>query len=137
VSTKTRVETRKRSLRTGFSVFAPLPIDRRMTKSLGLVMLVLSLAVGGYLFSLQGKTSVTPEQAQTQADAAASATSFAAAAPTLQAYYADHGTYAGASLPPSYGVTVVRGDATSFCLQTADGQSHETGPNGAPAAGPC
>lgn len=99
------------------------------------MLLVLSLAIGGYLFSLQGKTSVTPQQAQTEADAATSATSFAAALPTLQAYYADHGTYAGASLPPSYGVTVVRGDATSFCVQTAT--EHEIGPSGPVEPGRC
>jgi hypothetical protein len=108
-----------------------------MTRSLGLVLLVLSLAVGGYLFSLQGKTSVTPQQAQTQAEAAASATSFDAAVPTLQAYYVDHGSYAGASLPPSYGVSVVRADATSYCLQTLDGTMHEVGPGGSAQTGAC
>ena len=108
-----------------------------MTRTLGLVMLVLSLAIGGYLFSKQGTSSVSPQQAQTQAEAAASATSFDAALPTLQAYYADHATYAGASLPPSYGVTVVRGDATSFCLQTLDGTMHEVGPGGTAQTGPC
>ena len=108
-----------------------------MTRSLGLVFLVLSLAVGGYLFSKQGSSSVTPQQAQTQADAAASATSFEAALPTLQAYFIDHGTYAGASLPASYGVSVVRGDATSYCLQTTDGTMHEVGPGGSAQPGVC
>jgi ABC-type transport system substrate-binding protein len=112
-----------------------------MTRSLGLIGLVLTLAIGGYLFAQQAKTNAPTSQAtqqeEAQASAAASATSFDAALPTLQAWYADHGTYAGAALPPSYGVTLVRGDATSFCLQSADGQTHETGPNGAPAAGPC
>jgi hypothetical protein len=112
-----------------------------MTRSMGMVLLVLTLAIGGYLFAQQSKTdgpaSQAAQQAEAQATAAASATSFDAALPTLQAWYADHGTYAGAALPPSYGVTLVRGDAASFCLQSADGQSHETGPNGAPAAGPC
>jgi len=106
-----------------------------------MVLLVLTLAIGGYLFAQQSKTSGPTSQAvqqdEAQATAAASGTSFDAAAPTLQAWYADHGTYAGATLPPAYGVTVVRADATSFCLQSADGQAHETGPNGAPATGPC
>ena len=106
-----------------------------------MVLLVLTLAVGGYLFAQQSKTegptSQAAQQEEAQATAAASATSFDAALPTLQAWYADYGTYAGASLPPAYGVTLVRGDATSFCLQSADGRLHETGPNGAPAAGPC
>jgi len=106
-----------------------------------MVLLVLTLAIGGYLFAQQSKTegptSQAVQQEEAQASAAASATSFAAALPTLQAWYADHGTYAGAALAPSYGVTLVRGDATSFCVQSADGQAHETGPNGAPSAGPC
>lgn len=105
------------------------------------MLLVLTLAIGGYLFVRQSKTegpiSQAAQQEEAQATAAASATSFDAALPTLQAWYADHGTYAGAALPPSYGVTLVRGDAISFCLESADGQAHETGPNGAPAAGPC
>ena len=108
-----------------------------MTRSLGLVMLALSLAIGGYLFSKQGTTSVTPQQAQTQAEAAASATSFDAALPTLQAYFVDHNSYAGASLPPSYGVTVVRADATTFCLETTDRTMHEAGPGGTSQPGPC
>jgi hypothetical protein len=106
-----------------------------------MVLLVVTLAVGGYLFAQQSKTegptSQAAQQEEAHATAAASATSFDAALPTLQASYADHGTYAGAALAPAYGVTLVRGDATSFCLQSADGQVHETGPNGAPAAGPC
>ena len=106
-----------------------------------MVLLVLTLAVGGYLFAQQAKTngptSQVAQQAEAQATAAAAATSFDAALPTLQAWYADRGTYAGAVLPPAYGVSLVRGDATSFCLQSTDAQTHETGPNGAPAAGPC
>ena len=106
-----------------------------------MVLLVLTLAIGGYLFAQQSKTdgptSQAAQRAEAEATAAASATSFEAALPTLQAWFADHGTYAGAALPPSFGVTLVRGDATSYCLQSADGQSHETGPTGAPAAGPC
>ena len=106
-----------------------------------MVLLVVTLALGGYLFAQQSKTegptSQAAQQDEAQATAAAAATSFDAALPTLQAWYADHGTYAGAALAPAYGVTLVRGDATSFCLQSADGHVHETGPNGAPAAGPC
>ena len=110
-----------------------------MTRSLGLVLLVLTLAVGGYLFVQQSKTdgptSAAAQRAETEAAVAASGTSFAAAVPTLQAWYAEHGTYAGASLPPAYGVTVVRADATSYCLQA--GGLHELGPNGSPEPGSC
>ena len=112
-----------------------------MTRSLGLVVLLLSLAAGGYLFAQQAKTdgpaSTVARQAEAEASVEASATSFDAALPTLQAWLEDHGTYAGVSLPPAYGVAVVRADASSFCLQTADRSAHEVGPGGAPAAGPC
>jgi hypothetical protein len=112
-----------------------------VTRSLGLVVLVLTLGIGGYLFSQQAKTegptSTTFQQDESQAVVAGAATSFQAAAPTLEAYYAANGTYVGAALPPSYGVSVVRADASSFCLQSADGQAHEVGPNGTPSAGPC
>jgi hypothetical protein len=104
-------------------------------------MLVLTLGIGGYLFSQQAKTegptSTTFQQDESQAVVAGAATSFQAAAPTLEAYYAANSSYVGASLPPSYGVSVVRADATSYCLQSADGQAHEVGPNGTSAAGPC
>ncbi|HEY3541987.1 MAG TPA: hypothetical protein VGK79_05545 [Gaiellaceae bacterium] len=112
-----------------------------MTRSLGLVALVLSLAVGGYLFAQQAKTdgpaSKVAQQAEAQASVEAAATSFNAALPTLQAWFEDNGTYAGVSLPPAYGVAVARADASSFCLQTADRSAHESGPNGTPSAGPC
>jgi hypothetical protein len=110
-----------------------------MTRSLGLVLLVLSLAVGGYLFAQQAKTegpaSTAAQRAETQAAVAAAATSFDAALPVLQAWFADHGTYAGVALPPSDGVAVVRADAASYCLQGGD--LHEVGPGGTPAPGPC
>jgi hypothetical protein len=112
-----------------------------MTRSLGLVMLVLTLGIGGWLFAQQAKTngptSTVAQQAEAQAVVAGAATSFQSAVPTLEAFYAANGTYAGASLPATYGVSVARADATSYCLQSLDGQAHETGPNGSPAAGPC
>jgi hypothetical protein len=112
-----------------------------MTRTFGLVLLLLTLAVGGYLVAQQAKTdgpaSAVAQQAETQASVEASATSFNAALPELQAWFADHGTYAGATLPASFGVIVARADATSFCLQTADASAHEVGPDGSPSAGPC
>lgn len=57
-----------------------------------------------------------------------------AGASNLQQWYQAHGTYAGAD-PGVAGVTLVRADGSGWCLQTVD--AHETGPNGAPAAGPC
>jgi hypothetical protein len=110
-----------------------------MTRSLALSLLLISLALGGFLFvrssQTSGPTSSVAQQAETQAQQAASATNFDAALPALQAWYADHGTYAGVTLPPAYGVTVASADATSYCLQTPT--EHLAGPGGAPAAGPC
>jgi len=112
-----------------------------MTRSLGLVFLLISLAVGGYLFAQQSKSegpaSTVALQAETQAAVGASGTNFEAAQPELQAWFADHGSYAGVSLPGAFGVTVVRADATSYCLQDPTGTMHENGPGGSPAAGPC
>jgi hypothetical protein len=112
-----------------------------MTRGLGLVLLVLSLALGAYLFAqeakTEGPTSPAARQAETQASVEASAETFNAALPELQAWFSDHGTYAGASLTPDYGVVLAQADATSFCLQTSDGSAHEVGPGGSPSAGAC
>ena len=110
-----------------------------MSRSFGLPLLILTLAIGGFLFVKQsqtvGPTSSVAQQAETQAAAAASATDFAAALPDLQAWFADHGTYVGVTLPPVYGIAVVRADATSFCLQS--GAEHQVGPVGPAQPGPC
>jgi hypothetical protein len=107
-----------------------------MTRALSLVLVLVALTVGGYLYMSQAKTAEPQaQQVETQADAAASATSFDAVLPELQAWFADHGTYAGVSLPPADNVVVVRAGATSYCLQSAG--RHLAGPNGVPAPGPC
>jgi uncharacterized membrane protein len=112
-------------------------------KSVGLVSVLASLAIVGYLFLVQSKevgpTSQTAQQAQADATAGAAAASFRAAAPVLQAHFAQAGTYAGATVPPNYGVTLVRGDATSYCLQAGTGETarHVVGPAGSPSPGPC
>jgi hypothetical protein len=107
-----------------------------MTRTLSLVSLLVVLAVGGYLYASQAQTTVpAAQQAETQADAAAAATSFDTALPELQAWFADHGTYAGVTLAPVYNIVVVRADATSYCQQSGD--RHLAGPNGIAAPGPC
>lgn len=112
-------------------------------RSLGLVSLLCALAIGAYLFTTQmqqnGPTSETAKRAEADATAAASTANFQAAAPALQAWYAEHATYAGATLAPAFGVQLVRADAASYCLQSGTGESarHVVGPAGSPAAGPC
>jgi hypothetical protein len=112
-------------------------------RSLSLVSLLVALAIGGYLFYAQAKTvgptSETGKRAQEQASAQAAGANFHAAAPVLQAHYAENGTYAGAVVPPNYGVTLARADATSYCLQAGTGGAvqHVVGPGGSPAPGRC
>ena len=57
-----------------------------------------------------------------------------AGAANLQQWHQAHGTYAGAASGVS-GVTLVRADGNTWCLQTTT--AHEVGPGGMPAAGPC
>jgi hypothetical protein len=42
-------------------------------------------------------------------------------------------------VPPSFGVALVRADASSYCIQTGAGSAlqHETGPGGSPRPGAC
>ena len=68
-----------------------------------------------------GPTSEAGQRATEQAAAQVSAANFQAAAPVLAAHQAQNGTYAGAVLPPSFGVALVRADASSYCLQAGTG----------------
>jgi hypothetical protein len=115
-----------------------------MTRSLGLPLLLITVLIGGYLFTKQmgsaGPTAPAVTQAESQAQAAVAATNFQVGDTALQAAYASAGTYAGAALPPGSGLVLVRADASSYCLQTAPGVTtleHETGPGGQVQPGPC
>jgi hypothetical protein len=107
-------------------------------------MLLVTLLVGGYLMLQQTKTSgpsaPVVTQAEAQAQSYASGTNFQAADQVLQASFAANGTYAGAVLPLGSGVTLVRADASSYCLQTTTDPAavmHEAGPSGTAQPGPC
>jgi type II secretory pathway pseudopilin PulG len=114
-----------------------------MGRSLGVISVVVSLALVGILWALTmqhtGSTSSTAENAESKASAAVSAMNFTEAASQLELYHSEHATYAGASLPRSFGVTLVRGDSSSYCLQTgvAAAAQHFAGPGGSAAAGSC
>ena len=105
--------------------------------------MLVAVAIVGYLVSVQarttGPTSEAGERAQAEATAQAGAASFQTAAPVLQAWHAERGTYAGATLPPAYGVVLVRADDTTYCLQSGSGATaqHLVGPTGTPAPGAC
>jgi type II secretory pathway pseudopilin PulG len=104
---------------------------------------VVALVLVGILWALtmqhSGPTSATAESAESKASAAVSAMNFTAAANQLEAYHAQHATYADASVPRSFGVTLVRADTSSYCLQTGIGSAaqHFAGPDGTAAAGDC
>jgi hypothetical protein len=114
-----------------------------MSRAFGLVAVVCSLAIVALLMVLSmghnGPTSKSTKRAESEATAAVGSLNFNGAATELEAYKAEHATYAGAALPPAFGVTVMRADAASYCLQAGVGGTvqHFTGPGGAPAAGPC
>jgi|SRR5689334_16407555 len=115
-----------------------------MTRLLGLPALLIVLAVGGYLYAKDAKsngpTSGAVSQAIAGADTAVAATNFRGADAAMQAFFAQNGTYAGATLPPGSGVFLVRSDASSYCLQAtgAGGAAeHENGPGGAALPGAC
>jgi hypothetical protein len=114
-----------------------------MARVFGLPLILVALVVGGFLVVRQlqtnGPTSPAVTQIVTQAESSVAGANFASAAPALQAWYTENGTYAGATLPPGTGVTLVRADATGYCLQADVGgaQEHEVGPQGQPQAGPC
>ena len=114
-----------------------------MGRTIGLVAVVCSLAVVALLMALNmqhnGPTSATAQRAEKEAAAAVSSMNFTSAATELEAYRAEHATYAGATVPPAFGVTLVRADAASYCLQAGVGMGvqHFAGPAGPAAAGPC
>lgn len=115
----------------------------RVTRGVGLLLVLISLAVVGGLFAMQSKSQGPSAPAVTQAESQASATAASAAfsqvEQVLQADYVQLGTYAGAQLPAGSGVTVAQATGTTYCLETnVDGTLvHENGPGGLPAAGRC
>jgi uncharacterized protein (UPF0333 family) len=110
-------------------------------RGLSLVVLLLALGIGGYVFAKQAKetgpTSQLVEQARDDASAAVATANFQGAVTAMEAWFADHTSYAGAQLPPVYRVLVVRADAGAYCLQDAAAAQHLTGPGGSVQPGPC
>ena len=114
-----------------------------MGRTLGILLTLVTLLAGGFLFVQQSKTagptSTVAAQAETQAVQEGGAANFLQVQQVLQAYFAENGTYVGATLPPGSGVTVAAATPSSYCLETTfqGAVSHETGPGGQPAPGPC
>ena len=102
-------------------------------------MLLVALFIGMYLMSQDAKqnaqTGSAGQQAISQAHATTAGLDFSQAIPALQAYFDEHQTYVGASIPPGAAVVLAAATATSYCLQS--GAEHEVGPGGSPQPGPC
>jgi len=110
-----------------------------MLRVVGIPALLVAVFVGVYLSTQDmrsnGPTSPAGRQEIAQAQSATAGLDFNQAVPALQAYFDQHHTFAGATLPDGSEVILARADATSYCLQS--GNEHETGPGGAPQPGPC
>jgi Tfp pilus assembly protein PilE len=112
-----------------------------VARGISLVSLLATLLVAGWLLTAQNGHSPTRSettQAVDRAQQAAAGITFQQAETQLEQSHALNGTYAGASVA-GFGVTLVRADAASYCLQTGSGTavSHLAGPGGAAASGPC
>jgi hypothetical protein len=112
-----------------------------MTRSLGIVSLVVALAAVGYIATRQldstGPSSPTASQAVAAAGNEVATINLQQAALALEQHRAATGSYAGAALG-GFGVGLARADATAYCVQaTRSPVSHLAGPGGTPAPGGC
>jgi hypothetical protein len=116
-----------------------------VTRGLGLISLVVSLAISGILFSSQlnggGSKASSPEQSQIVQEANSAAASVGAmqAERELAAYQAERGTFAGATVTDISGVTVLHAEPAAFCLRIASsgGILYDAGPGGTPSKERC
>jgi hypothetical protein len=104
-----------------------------------LVVAIAALAFGGWKMIAPQAEKAT-EAAGESADAVVDTVSrayFTGAEASLAAQRSATGSYAGTPLQPP--VTLVRADASSYCIQLdrPSLQQHVNGPGGAPASGPC
>ena len=110
-----------------------------MVRVLVIRAVLITLFAGTYLSTQDmrsnGPTSPSGHQEIVQAHSAGAGVDFNQVVPALQAYFDEHQTYVGATLPPGSGVTLATADATSYRLQ--DGNDHEVEPGGTPQPGPC
>jgi hypothetical protein len=102
----------------------------------GIIVVLIGMAVavkGGMLPFGGGTNSAGRSPLQQQIDQA----TFTGAEASLDAFHAGTATYVGA--PAISGVTVVRADANSYCLQARAGTTveHMIGPGGSVLVGPC
>ncbi len=102
----------------------------------GMVSMLIVLSAGAILGTQQLGGSSAPTGKPAIAVDISQAV-FIGADASLSAFRAGTGTFVGA--PALQGVTIVRADAASYCLQAGEGSlvQHEQGPGGAVQPGPC
>jgi Tfp pilus assembly protein PilE len=107
-----------------------------MVRGLGFVSLLVTLVVVGWMLTAQqsGSSRKQQKRAVDQAQVTANGVVFEQAQAQLEQQHALNGTYAGTPLS-GFGVTLVRADASSYCIQNAT--AHLAGPGSAAATGPC
>jgi uncharacterized membrane protein SpoIIM required for sporulation len=107
-----------------------------VARAFGTFLLLLTLVVIAWMMTVQQSSSSRKQQTRAvdQAQATASGVAFEQAQAQLEQQHALNGTYAGTSLA-GFGVTLVRADANTYCIQNAG--AHFAGPGGIAAAGPC
>lgn len=117
-----------------------------MGRLFGYVLMLSALVVGGYLVLTAAQdtapTSAPQQQMEDSASQVSASINLQQAVPAIEAWYSETGTYVGAQqrIPPAFGVTLVRADSLSYCMQAGAGASvqHMNGPNeNAPIAGTC
>jgi len=107
-----------------------------MARAFGTVLLLLTLVVIAWMMTVQQSGSSRQQQKQEvdQAQATANGVAFQQARAELEQQHALNGTYAG-TLLAGFGVTLVRADASTYCIQNAG--AHLAGPGGTAATGAC
>ena len=116
-----------------------------MTRGLGLISLLVSLAICGMLYSSQlngggaKPSSLQQNRVVQEANSAAAGMTAMQAERELAAYQAEHGTFVGAAVTDISGVTVLHADPTTFCLQISSngGLRYDAGPGGTPSGTRC
>jgi hypothetical protein len=112
-----------------------------MSARLGLTIgvTIAAVAFGGWRMIVPGMDGASSGTADSVSSIVSSTmrAAFTGAQASLDAQRTVSGTYAGTPVQPP--LTLVRADATSYCLQFDQGGVHQhlNGPSGAPEPGPC
>jgi Tfp pilus assembly protein PilE len=107
-----------------------------VARGFSVISLLAALLIGGWLLTAQQSSPSRQQTTQAVAEAqqAAAGLAFQQAEAQLEQTHSLSGTYVRTSLA-GFGVTLVRADASTYCIQNAT--AHLSGPGGAPASGPC